>query len=232
VSGALSIWDALRVGWDLPTARLFLSRNNIEDGLASGRLFRLARLVEFVAGAWGEQRYRARLFGVVVRRPLRPFWRGGSTEIYLRNVCSCPETLRRNGRGQSEGEHGPALLRHLVALAHDEARLRGFLGMVSCTVGEAGAATDAALPPRANRVPQLMVAKDLQTSSRRSSSVWADQSLTAEQWGLLQVTAYLSSPNAFCGPAVRLLRGLSQEHPAGVQDSTTVFNDPRDFVLR
>eukprot|EP01047_Picozoa_sp_COSAG01_P001118 COSAG01_NODE_24_length_37608_cov_19.303154_5_plen_207_part_00 len=206
MSGALSILDALHVGWDLPMARLFSSRN-IEDGLASGRLFRLARLVEFVAGAWGEQRYRARLFGVVVRRPLRPFWRAGLTEIYLRNVCSCPEILRRNGRGQSEGEHGPALLRHLVALAHDEARLRGFLGMVSCTVGEAGAATDAALPPRANRVPQLMVAKDLHTSSRRSSSVWADQSLTAEQWG------------------------LSQEHPAGVQAST-VFNDPRDFVLR
>eukprot|EP01047_Picozoa_sp_COSAG01_P098534 COSAG01_NODE_28701_length_655_cov_0.555755_1_plen_121_part_10 len=34
------------------------------------------------------------------RRPLRPFWRPGLTEIELCNVCSCQERLRRNGCGQ------------------------------------------------------------------------------------------------------------------------------------
>jgi curved DNA-binding protein CbpA len=34
-----------------------------------------------------------------VRRPLRPFRRSVLTEIYLCNVCSCQEILRRNGRG-------------------------------------------------------------------------------------------------------------------------------------
>jgi hypothetical protein len=36
-----------------------------------------------------------------VRRPLRPFWRAVSTELYLCNVCFCQEILRRNGRGQN-----------------------------------------------------------------------------------------------------------------------------------
>jgi hypothetical protein len=34
-----------------------------------------------------------------VRRPLRAFRRPILTEIYLCNVCSCQEILRRNGRG-------------------------------------------------------------------------------------------------------------------------------------
>jgi hypothetical protein len=35
-----------------------------------------------------------------VRRPLRPLWPAVWTEIYLCDVCSCQEILRRNGRGQ------------------------------------------------------------------------------------------------------------------------------------
>jgi hypothetical protein len=35
-----------------------------------------------------------------VRRPLRPFWRAVLTEIYLCDVYSCQEILRRNGRVQ------------------------------------------------------------------------------------------------------------------------------------
>jgi hypothetical protein len=38
-------------------------------------------------------------FCVLVRRPLRAFRRPVLTEIYRCNVCSCHETLRRNGRG-------------------------------------------------------------------------------------------------------------------------------------
>jgi hypothetical protein len=34
-----------------------------------------------------------------VRRPLPSFQADVSAEIYLRNVCSCQEILRRNGRG-------------------------------------------------------------------------------------------------------------------------------------
>eukprot|EP01047_Picozoa_sp_COSAG01_P095911 COSAG01_NODE_26519_length_711_cov_1.573529_1_plen_119_part_10 len=37
----------------------------------------------------------------LVRRPLRAFWRPCLTEIYLCGVCSCPEILSRNGRGQA-----------------------------------------------------------------------------------------------------------------------------------
>eukprot|EP01047_Picozoa_sp_COSAG01_P035107 COSAG01_NODE_2669_length_7278_cov_3.791057_5_plen_275_part_00 len=36
----------------------------------------------------------------MVQRPLRPFWRPVLTEMYLCDVCSCHEILRRNGRGQ------------------------------------------------------------------------------------------------------------------------------------
>jgi hypothetical protein len=36
-----------------------------------------------------------------VRRPLRPFWPAVLTGIYLGNVCSCQEMLRRHGRGQA-----------------------------------------------------------------------------------------------------------------------------------
>eukprot|EP01047_Picozoa_sp_COSAG01_P035341 COSAG01_NODE_2705_length_7221_cov_80.513760_8_plen_139_part_00 len=36
------------------------------------------------------------------RPPLRPFWPALLTEIYLCGVCSCQETLSRNGRGASE----------------------------------------------------------------------------------------------------------------------------------
>eukprot|EP01047_Picozoa_sp_COSAG01_P044214 COSAG01_NODE_3982_length_5467_cov_3.487891_3_plen_101_part_00 len=40
-----------------------------------------------------------------VRRPLRPFLAGVLTEMYLCNVYSCQEILRRNGRGQSAEVH-------------------------------------------------------------------------------------------------------------------------------
>eukprot|EP01043_Picozoa_sp_COSAG02_P041085 COSAG02_NODE_3379_length_6839_cov_2.979970_6_plen_717_part_00 len=66
--------------------------------LGAAIVFRGAKLFEFVAGSWTDQRYRVRLFGVV-----------------------------------AEGEHGEVLLSHLMGLAHDEARHRGFLGAV-CTV--------------------------------------------------------------------------------------------------
>jgi hypothetical protein len=40
---------------------------------------------------------------------LRPFWAAVLTEIYLCNVCACPEILlRRNGRGQVAGRLGAA----------------------------------------------------------------------------------------------------------------------------
>jgi endonuclease/exonuclease/phosphatase family metal-dependent hydrolase len=37
----------------------------------------------------------------VRRRPWRRLWRAVLTEIYLCNVCSCQEVLRRHGRGQA-----------------------------------------------------------------------------------------------------------------------------------
>ena len=140
--------------------------------LCAALLFRGAKLLEFVAGSWQHQRYRARLFGV---------------------VC--------------EGEHGQLLLRHLMGLAHDEARGRGFLGTVCTTLDDGGddqsggggsrdrqaaglntvtpeqarpalaapkagrgsavgaveaealLSTAAAFPPRSNRAPMLLVAK-------------------------------------------------------------------------
>jgi hypothetical protein len=46
-----------------------------------------------------------------VRRPLRPF-RRVLTEIYLCNVCSCPEILRRNGRGQLPHNYGEVTATH------------------------------------------------------------------------------------------------------------------------
>lgn len=67
--------------------------------LGAAIVFRGAKLFEFVAGSWTDQRYRVRLFGVV-----------------------------------AEGEHGHVLLTHLMGLAHDEARHRGFLGAVCTTV--------------------------------------------------------------------------------------------------
>lgn len=130
--------------------------------LGAAIVFRGAKLFEFVAGSWTDQRYRVRLFGVV-----------------------------------AEGEHGEVLLSHLMGLAHDEARHRGFLGAV-CTVldrddvaeseakkvrrrlrkeqqgavpaaaeGDGNMRSDAALllstagafPARANKAPTLLVAK-------------------------------------------------------------------------
>jgi hypothetical protein len=42
--------------------------------------------------------------GGKVRRPWRPSWRPFLTEIYLCNVCSHQEILRRNGGGQGKGK--------------------------------------------------------------------------------------------------------------------------------
>ena len=39
-----------------------------------------------------------------VRRPLRPFWRAVLTEIYLCDVCSCQEILRRSATAASRSE--------------------------------------------------------------------------------------------------------------------------------
>lgn len=58
-------------------------------------VYRAARLVEFVAGGWAHQRFRARIFGAM-----------------------------------KDGQHGSALLGHLLERAHDEARDMGFIGVV------------------------------------------------------------------------------------------------------
>jgi hypothetical protein len=58
----------------------------------------------FVSKQWGDTEtmlipFLERHFGEDGAASVASFWVGGVTEIYLCNVCSCQERLRRNGRG-------------------------------------------------------------------------------------------------------------------------------------
>jgi hypothetical protein len=98
----------------------------------------------------------------LARRPLRPFWRA-LAEIYLCNVCSCQEMLRRNGRGQalrvhpdknphqSAGRAFQALARHREAALLQAASAAAAGGCVAAprprATAAAAAAARAASPP-------------------------------------------------------------------------------------
>ena len=69
----------------------------------------------------------------------------------------------------AEGKYGQVLLRHLVSLSHDQARSRGFLGVVCATADDTEAAK--VCPPQANYVSQILVAKDL-GHGRTKSMTW------------------------------------------------------------
>ena len=89
--------------WLCRAAYILLLGLLLLTALGGALFWKGARLFEFVAASWGEQRYRVRIFGVA-----------------------------------AEGEHGALLLAHLVGLAHDEARRRGFVGAVSAHIHTGG----------------------------------------------------------------------------------------------
>jgi hypothetical protein len=65
---------------------------------------------------------------LTVRRPLRPLWRPVLAEIYLCNVCSCQERLRRHGRGQPALGRLERRPRWLGQQCHCDAGYSGALG--------------------------------------------------------------------------------------------------------
>jgi hypothetical protein len=77
-----------------PTVRIAAASGLATPTSAEGYCGRLAEAVAGVCEAAADHQRAGK-----VRRPLRPLRRPFLAEIYLCNVCSCQERLRRNGRG-------------------------------------------------------------------------------------------------------------------------------------